>query len=116
MFDEHEETGRQTHSGHRCRPEIATLLLITPAWAQQTPIKWKAQTLWAATETPHKVFEELCVKIKTMTQGRLEIQAFPAGAIVPTNEALDALKNKSPQTKKVIEAQEEFLRKLGKID
>jgi TRAP-type mannitol/chloroaromatic compound transport system substrate-binding protein len=25
-------------------------------------------------------------------------------------------KNKSPQTKKVIEAQEEFLRKLGKID
>lgn len=72
---------------------IAALLVFTPAWAQQTPVKWKAQTLWAATETPHKVFEELCVKIKTMTQGLVEIQAFPAGAIVPTNEALDALKN-----------------------
>jgi TRAP-type mannitol/chloroaromatic compound transport system substrate-binding protein len=76
---------------------LAAVTFITLFFASQVfsaePIRWKAQTLWAATETPHKIFEELCAKIKVMTQGRLEIQAFPAGAIIPTNEALDALKN-----------------------
>jgi TRAP-type mannitol/chloroaromatic compound transport system substrate-binding protein len=67
-------------------------LWVNPGWAAEKPIQWKAQTLWAATETPHKIFEELCARIKVMTNGRLQIQPFPAGAIVPTNEALDALK------------------------
>lgn len=61
--------------------------------AKKEVIKWKAQTLWAAQETPHKTFEEFCQRVKKMTGGRLEIQAFPAGAVVPTFETLDAVKN-----------------------
>ena len=64
-----------------------------PAAAADAPIKWKAQTLWAAQETPQKTFEEFCKKVKVMTNGRLEIEAYPAGAIVPTNETLTALQS-----------------------
>lgn len=67
-------------------------LLAAPAMAADV-IKWKAQTLWNAQETPQKTFETLCKRIKTATNGRLEIEPYPAGAIVPTNETLDAVKN-----------------------
>ena len=55
--------------------------------------KWKAEALWSATETPYKMFEKMLENIKLMTGGRLEITAFPAGAIVPVTDCLDALKN-----------------------
>ncbi len=72
---------------------LAALCLSAPGMAADAPIKWKAQTLWAAQETPQKTFEDLCKKIKIMTNGRLEIEAYPAGAIVPTNETLTALQS-----------------------
>ena len=55
--------------------------------------KWKAQALWSATETPYKMFEKMLENIKLMTGGRLEIAPFPAGAIVPVTDCLDAVKN-----------------------
>lgn len=55
--------------------------------------KWKAEALWSATETPYKMFEKMLDDIKLMTGGRLEIAAFPAGAIVPVTDCLDAVKN-----------------------
>ena len=67
--------------------------LAAPAWAQQAPIKWKAQTLWNAQERPQKTFEDFCKRVKVLTNGRLEIEPFPAGAIVPTNETLTALQS-----------------------
>ena len=70
---------------------IAAVLLIAPAWAQQAPIKWKAQTLWNAQERPQKTFEDFCKRVKVLTNGRLEIEPYPAGAIVPTNETLTAM-------------------------
>ncbi|MFH1060174.1 MAG: TRAP transporter substrate-binding protein [Pseudomonadota bacterium] len=70
----------------------AAIFVAVPAMAAD-PIKWKAQTLWNAQETPQKTFEIFCKKIKEATGGRLEIEAYPAGAIVPTNETLDAVKN-----------------------
>lgn len=72
---------------------LAALCLSAPCMAADAPIKWKAQTLWAAQETPQKTFEDLCKKIKIMTNGRLEIEPYPAGAIVPTNETLTALQS-----------------------
>jgi TRAP-type mannitol/chloroaromatic compound transport system substrate-binding protein len=71
---------------------LAVSLGALPAWAQQ-PIKWKAQTLWSAQETPHKAFEDFCKRVKILTNGRLEIEPHPAGSIVPVVESLDALKN-----------------------
>jgi len=65
--------------------------LAAPAWAQQAPIKWKAQTLWNAQERPQKTFEDFCKRVKVLTNGRLEIEPFPAGAIVPTNETFRGL-------------------------
>ncbi|MEM5786847.1 MAG: hypothetical protein AAGU11_05975, partial [Syntrophobacteraceae bacterium] len=73
---------------------LAAFVMAGTCMAQGAPpIKWKAQTLWAAQETPQKTFEDLCKKIKIMTNGRLEIEPYPAGAIVPTNETLTALQN-----------------------
>lgn len=55
--------------------------------------KWKAEALWSANETPYKMFEKMLADIKVMTGGRLEITPFPAGAIVPVTDCLDAVKN-----------------------
>jgi TRAP-type mannitol/chloroaromatic compound transport system substrate-binding protein len=70
---------------------MVAVALAAPALAQQAPIKWKAQTLWNAQERPQKTFEDFCKRVKVLTNGRLEIEPYPAGAIVPTNETLTAL-------------------------
>jgi TRAP-type mannitol/chloroaromatic compound transport system substrate-binding protein len=60
--------------------------------AQTKPtFKWKATTLWSAAELTYKVFSDFCARVKKLTDGRLEITPFPAGAIVGTFECLDAL-------------------------
>ncbi|MGL4208653.1 MAG: TRAP transporter substrate-binding protein DctP [Candidatus Adiutrix sp.] len=71
------------------------LALTTMAIAQtaEKPIIWKAQTLWNASEIPQKTFLDLCENIKVMSGGRLIIEAYPSGAIVPQNETLTALEN-----------------------
>lgn len=70
---------------------LMVALFATSAVAGTT--KWKLQTLWSAGELPYKMLEQFCKKVKVATDGRLEITPFPAGAIVPTFETLDAVKN-----------------------
>lgn len=75
---------------------ILCLALLSPFASAQTagkPISWKAQTLWNAGEIPQKTFEDMCENIKVMSGGRLIIETYPSGAIVPQNETLDALQN-----------------------
>ena len=72
---------------------MVAVALAAPALAQQAPIKWKAQTLWNAQERPQKTFEDFCKRVKVLTNGRLEIEPFPNGAIVPANEGLTALQS-----------------------
>lgn len=70
------------------------IFLCSPVLAANTkPIKWKLQTLWSAGELPYKCLQDFCKRVKTATNGRLIIEPFPAGAIVPTFETLDAVKN-----------------------
>jgi len=69
------------------------VLFTSLALGAEAQWKWKAEALWAATETPYKMFEKMLDNIKIMTGGRLEITAFPAGAIVPVTDCLDAVKN-----------------------
>ncbi len=57
------------------------------------PIKWKAQAFWSAGEIPYKTFVALCERINKLTNGRLVIEPFPGGAIVPVFESLEALEN-----------------------
>ncbi|MDR0354599.1 MAG: TRAP transporter substrate-binding protein DctP [Deltaproteobacteria bacterium] len=71
-----------------------SVFLSLPASADDpAPIVWKAQTLWNAGEIPQKTFEDLCENIKVMSNGRLIIEPYASGAIVPQNETLDALQN-----------------------
>ncbi len=73
---------------------VALLFLtVIPGPAAEPQFKWKAQALWAAQETPYKMFEKLLQNIKTMTAGRLEITPFPAGSIVTVTDSLDAVRN-----------------------
>jgi len=71
----------------------AAALLVTPALAADKPIKWKCQVFWGAAELSYKTFVDFCARVKVLTNGRLEIAPYPAGAIVPTFECLDALQN-----------------------
>lgn len=71
---------------------VVVMMAASPVMAEKT-IKWKLQTLWSSGVTPYTQLEDFCKKVKVMTNGRLEITVFPAGAIVPTFETLDAVKN-----------------------
>jgi len=57
----------------------------------QQAIKWKAQSMWSSAELTYKVFEEFCTRVGKLTNGRLEIQPFAAGAVVGVFESLDAV-------------------------
>ena len=70
---------------------MVAVALAAPALAQQAPIKWKAKNLVECPGRPQKTFEVFCKRVKVLTNGRLEIEPYPAGAIVPTNETLTAL-------------------------
>jgi TRAP-type mannitol/chloroaromatic compound transport system substrate-binding protein len=70
----------------------AILLSATGSFAAN-PIKWKAQTLFSGGELTYKTFEDFCIRVKLITNGRLEITPYSAGAVVPTFECLDAVKN-----------------------
>lgn len=71
---------------------IFTVFAASPATADKT-IKWKAQSFWPSAVLGQKVFEEFCEKVKAMTNGRLEIKPYAAGAIVPYNELLPQVQN-----------------------
>ncbi len=51
------------------------------------------QSLWQAGSVNQKIFEEWCKKVQAMTNGRIEIQPLPVGAIVAYTETLDAMTN-----------------------
>jgi len=64
-----------------------SVMLASSVFAQK-PIQWKAQGFWGAGTTGHKTFEEFCARVKTLTNGRMEIKPFAVGAIVPYGELL----------------------------
>lgn len=71
---------------------IIAMSVATPVLAEK-PIQWKAQALWAAAELSYKTFVDFTERVKVLTNGRLVITPYPAGAIVPTFEALEAVQN-----------------------
>jgi TRAP-type mannitol/chloroaromatic compound transport system substrate-binding protein len=58
----------------------------------QAPVKWKVQTAWDAGTVGYTAFQKYCEQVKTLSEGKLEFQPFPAGAIVGTFEMFDAVK------------------------
>ncbi len=70
----------------------AAAALGAPAIAQaQQTTKWRCQSMWSASELVYKAFEDFCARIKVLTNNRLEIEAFPAGAVTGVFETLDAV-------------------------
>jgi TRAP-type mannitol/chloroaromatic compound transport system substrate-binding protein len=70
----------------------ATAAIGAPAIAQaQQTTKWRCQSMWSSSELVYKAFEDFCGRIKKLTNNRLEIEAFPAGAVTGVFETLDAV-------------------------
>ncbi len=61
--------------------------------AADTVIKWKMQTHWPASSSSYADSAQVLVKkLKERTNGRLEIELFPADALVPSKELFNAAK------------------------
>ena len=58
----------------------------------QAPITWKVQTAWDAGTVGYTAFQKYCRGVKELSEGKLEFQPFPAGAIVGTFEMFEAVK------------------------
>jgi TRAP-type mannitol/chloroaromatic compound transport system substrate-binding protein len=56
------------------------------------PIKIKMQTAWDAGTLGYTKFQEFCKEVGEITEGKLMVEGFPAGAIVGTFEMFDAVK------------------------
>jgi TRAP-type mannitol/chloroaromatic compound transport system substrate-binding protein len=59
----------------------------------QAPVKWRVQTAWDAGTAGYTAFQKLCASVKLLSEGKLEFQPLPAGAIVGTFEMFDAVKS-----------------------
>jgi TRAP-type mannitol/chloroaromatic compound transport system substrate-binding protein len=59
----------------------------------QSVHKWKIQSLWQAGTVNQKVFEDFAVRVKAITNGRIEVEPLPVGQIVAYSETLDAMTN-----------------------
>jgi TRAP-type mannitol/chloroaromatic compound transport system substrate-binding protein len=70
-----------------------TALVGFPAVVRaQAPVKWRVQTAWDAGTAGYTAFQKYCAGVKALTEGKLEFQPLPAGAVVGTFEMFDAVK------------------------
>jgi TRAP-type mannitol/chloroaromatic compound transport system substrate-binding protein len=56
------------------------------------PVKLKMQTAWDAGTLGYTMFQKFCKEVGEISEGKLIIEGFPAGAIVGTFEMFDAVK------------------------
>ena len=63
----------------------------SPAASKTTPITWDMQTPWPTGFQAHVACNAAVQNIVAASSGRLQITVHPGGAIVPTNEVLDAV-------------------------
>jgi TRAP-type mannitol/chloroaromatic compound transport system substrate-binding protein len=58
----------------------------------QAPVKWRVQTAHEPGTVGYTAFQKYCANVKVLSEGRLEFQPLPAGAIVGTFEMFEAVK------------------------
>ena len=61
-------------------------------FASAAPITIKMQSMWDAGTVGYTKFEEFAKSVGQISEGKLEVKPFPAGAIVGTFECFDAVK------------------------
>lgn len=70
-----------------------TAALAFPAVIRaQAPIKWRVQTAAYSKTAGYPPFQKFCANVKLLSEGKLEFQPLPAGAVVGTFEMFDAVK------------------------
>ncbi|HZK11109.1 MAG TPA: hypothetical protein VFD10_01960, partial [Atribacterota bacterium] len=71
---------------------VAVLLMVgaTSALAADT-IKWKSSSFGPATNYSQIHHDKACADITKASGGRLEVQAFVGGSVVPETKELDAV-------------------------
>ena len=90
-------TGKSCFSGALITLAICLTLMTWavpgPTLAADNVIKWKMQTHWPASSSSYADSAQVLVKkLKERTNGRLEIELFPADALVPSKELFNAVK------------------------
>jgi len=58
----------------------------------QTPVRWRVQSAWDAGTAGYTAFQKYCASVKDLSEGKLQFQPFPAGAVVGTFEMFNAVK------------------------
>jgi TRAP-type mannitol/chloroaromatic compound transport system substrate-binding protein len=58
----------------------------------QAAVKWRVQTAYDAGTAGYMAFQKYCAHVKVLSEGKLEFQPLPAGAVVGTFEMFDAVK------------------------
>lgn len=72
----------------------ATILAAPAVRAQDAPVRWRMATAWPRNfKGPGVSAERLAQRITTLSAGRLVVQAFAAGEIVPAFAVADAVSN-----------------------
>jgi TRAP-type mannitol/chloroaromatic compound transport system substrate-binding protein len=67
------------------------MCLASPGFAADKVIKWKVQGFVPAGMLYHETLERMAAKVKKVTEGRLEFELYPAGALVPPFEGIKAV-------------------------
>lgn len=77
-----------------CQAPAAPAPSAPPAPAAPPPAKvytWKLQVLWDPATTPYEVEKEFVNRVKELSAGRLVLELYPPGGLVPTMEMHDAV-------------------------
>ena len=66
---------------------------VTSAWAaeRQRTFNWRVPTVWLSSTPDFKALEEAFDNIRVMSGGRLNLRAFPSGALMPMGGVYDAV-------------------------
>jgi TRAP-type mannitol/chloroaromatic compound transport system substrate-binding protein len=58
----------------------------------QAPVKWRVQTAHEPGTVGYTAFQKYCANVKVLSEGKVEFQPLPAGAIVGTFDMFEAVK------------------------
>ncbi len=72
---------------------LAASSVFSPlAIAQAQRFRWRIQSAWDAGTVGYTLFQKFAELVRELTDGQIEIQTFPAGAVVGTFDMFDATK------------------------
>lgn len=74
-------------------PLFLVSLSFNPASADQQKHIWRLQSVWPVGSAMYPALLDMCKKVNTRAQGRIEIKLFVPGEIVATLDVMDALRH-----------------------